>query len=296
MTRRELGDSYRLAESALIRLDAAPREDRWTLARQLHRYLGETSPIAAREFAKVAYAISGAAAAFNAQRAASTATVAGSGVQTFTFSPASNCVQGNTCYFSLGCINSASSSVSSASDNTTGNTWTRDQTSGAVAQSFATFSSYQAVAMTTSTVITVTVVGGTTNIIWAYWLEEFVGNYSGRDTQVQSAASNSASLPTSTSAATTAADEVSIAMYSTSSTSGTITKNANYTAFTTGQQRGQMMVYRLLTATGTQNADGTDSAMVSSTNGLVNYKAVVAAGSRPPMSSRRKRRNHLLRR
>jgi hypothetical protein len=213
----------------------------------------------------------------NGERKSGTGTSAGT---TITFSPASNCTAGNTIYLCFLVVGAAGATA--VSDGT--NVWTGDMLLTSGGRCISVWASYQATGLTTSSVVTVTM---PTTVGYAYWLEEFNGNYSAVDVQATSTGSNVTSLPTGTTAATATADELALAVYSTNTPAGTITKNASYTNFTTGEQTAPstqdgLFSYRILSATGTQNADGTDSSMVNSLNGVVTYKAV-ATVTIPPL-------------
>ncbi len=208
------------------------------------------------------------AASYTAERKAGTGTTDGS--SQFTFSPATNCTTGSTLYLIVSGL-----AVTAVTDTVGANTWTIDHSNTVTAnRHWSVVSCYQATGLLTSATVTVTTDGATS--LFAYWFEEFAGNYSSKDKEVDGVGSTT-TLPTGTTAATSDADEVAIAVYATNQTSGTLTKNANYTNFTTGVQtatRQHLSDYRLLVATGTQNADATHSNMASSNNGIVTYKAV----------------------
>lgn len=216
------------------------------------------------------------------ERKAGTATTSGAGV--FTFSPATNCTTGATLILLV-----SGGVVTSVTDDGGVNAWNIDRTQATGnTDRNSICSSYQTTGLTTARTITVTCDVLSTGV--AYWFEEFPGNYSAVDKTASSTGSNSTSLPTGTTAATSDADEFAVAIYNTRAT-GAITKNASYTVFTTGQQAHPtnpqgLGAYRLLSATGTQNADGTDANMVTSANGIATYKSAAAAFVADPIRDR----------
>ncbi len=212
------------------------------------------------------------AVSFTAERKNASGLAAGA---TFTLQPATNCTTGSTLYLCVG-ERLLDLVVTSVTDDVGTNTYNIDLTVADGAKSAASIiSSFQTVGLTTANTITVTL--SSTGGQWSAWLEEFGGgNYSALDKKTTSTGSASTTLPTGTTAATTDADEAAIVLYGTDGT-GTITKNASYTVFTTGLTNRCLAAYRILTATGTQNADGTDSGMANSANGLATYKIIAAA-------------------
>jgi hypothetical protein len=216
-------------------------------------------------------------ASWTAERKAGTGTVSGT---SFSFSPTATVTAGST---GLLFVFGESSTGATAASDSKSNVWTLDQSYAGGVVRPAVFSAPITSAILTSDTITVSLAN---LVAYAYWLEEFAGNYATVDVVVQSNGANVTSLPTGTTAATANADEIAACVYSTAATSATITKNASYTAFTTGSTAvgtagNAMPVHRILAATGTQNADGTASAMVNSRNGIVCYKTVVATVTPP---------------
>lgn len=215
-------------------------------------------------------------ASFTAQRKAAIISVPIR--SSFTITPASNCTTGSTLILFLQ-IAVNTPEVSTVSDSK-GNTWRVDLNAGpggTWGSSLCVCSSFQTSGLTTADTITVNL--STQQGDCLYWLEEFAGNYSAVDRSASVFTSNSTTAGTGTTAATTAADEFAVCMAARSGSSGTITKNASHTLFTTGQQAqgsgiGAANVwYRILSATGTQNGNGTLSSMADSTGCIVTYKA-----------------------
>ncbi len=227
-------------------------------------------------------------AAYSAERRQGTLSYSGSpGVATF--SPATNCVAGNTLVMVIAVVDATALTVASVTDSV-GNTWTVDveRTSGAGRNIHICSTKQNIGPVLTSTTVTVTMSAAIASATTQMWLEEFTGQYS-PDVVASQTGGTGTSVVFGTTAATASTDEFAVIACTVSksgaSATWTWTKDANYTNFTTAPPipnasgtLNNAAHYRLLSATGTQTATDTVN---NTTNGqaavIATYKADAVA-------------------
>lgn len=236
------------------------------------------------------------AIAFVSNRGTATGNVTTGTNSTFTFSPNATCAAGDLVVIGIALsFQVTDRTVTTVTDNSGGgNSWQVDQQNNLSTDGVAIVSCVLAGAITSSTVITVTVSGnfGTGNTLkWLVDLEEYSGVVTSNWFDVGAVGSGSGTALTSGTTGSAASGDLGLAYWAMTVLAASFTPGAGYTAFTEVSQTLQALLGEYqLNVSGAQSATGTSGTTGPFAGAQVTYKAAASNPSTPRFARPRLRR------